>query len=158
MYLESKQANDNQCGTSTSTLLSQTTTGPITESIGCEPSRVFHGYFPYDKFDFKTGVILLKLSIPNFQIAQDALDPTGLIFQDVRKKSVQAYIKYKTYHDKKANASKLKERGYVYVLQACSKTCFRVFRWIEPYILEEASPHKIYLLRKFGTDKTQFLH
>ena len=30
---------------------------------------------------------------------------------------MQAYIKYKTYYDKKANASKLKERDYVYVLQ-----------------------------------------
>ena len=30
---------------------------------------------------------------------------------------MQAYIKNKAYYDKKANASKLKEAAYVYVLQ-----------------------------------------
>ena len=40
-----------------------------------------------------------------------------MIHQDVRKKAMQAYIKYKAYYDKKANASKLKEADYVYVLQ-----------------------------------------
>ena len=30
---------------------------------------------------------------------------------------MQAYIKYRTFHDKKTNAPKLKEKQYVYVLQ-----------------------------------------
>ena len=30
---------------------------------------------------------------------------------------MQAYIKYKAYYDQKANASKLKEADYVYILQ-----------------------------------------
>ena len=40
-----------------------------------------------------------------------------MIHQDVRKNTMQAYIKYKAYYDKKANASKLKEADYVYILQ-----------------------------------------
>ena len=40
-----------------------------------------------------------------------------MIYQDVHKKAMQAYIKYKALYDKKANASELQEADYVYVLQ-----------------------------------------
>ena len=40
-----------------------------------------------------------------------------MIFHDVRKKTMQAYSKYKLYYDKKANVSKLKEQQYAYTLQ-----------------------------------------
>ena len=76
---------------------------------------------------------------------------------------MQAYIKYKVYYDKKANASKLKEADYVYVLQSKadyqgSNFPFTEVRWIGPYIIEEVLPNNKYLVRKIGTDKTQVLH
>ena len=49
------------------------------------------------------------------QTVQDVSDQLGMIYQDVRKNAMQAYIKYKAYYDKKANASKLKEADYVFV-------------------------------------------
>ena len=82
-------------------------------SIGCEPSRVFHGRIPYNVLDLKLGFRPEQQPTPTPQIAQDLLYQTEVIHQDVRKKAMQAYIKYKTYYDKKANASKLKEAGYV---------------------------------------------
>ena len=86
-----------------------------------------------------------------------------MIHQDVRKNTVQAYIKYKAYYDKKANASKLKEADYVYILQPKadhegSKIPFAEFRWVGPYIFEKALPNNNYLVRKIGTNKTQLLH
>ena len=78
------------------------------ESIGCEPSRVFHGCIASKILDLKLGIRLQQLSIPTSQIAQDVLDQTEMIYQDVRKNSMQSYIKYKTYYNKKTNASKLK--------------------------------------------------
>ena len=73
------------------------------------------------------------------------LEQAEAIFQDVRKNIMQAYIKYKAYYDKKANASKLKEQQYVYLLQPKadhqgSKILFTDFRWIGPYIVEKALP------------------
>ena len=61
-----------------------------------------------------------------------------MIHQNVRKSAMQAYIHYKAYHDKKANASKLKEADNVCVLQPKadhqgSKTPFTEFLWIGPY-------------------------
>ena len=82
-------------------------------SIGCEPSRVFHGRIPYKVLDLKLGICPQQQPIPTSQIAQDVLEQTAMIHQDVRKDTMQAYIKYKAYYDKKANASKLTEADYV---------------------------------------------
>ena len=132
-------------------------------SIGCEPSRVFHGRIPYNVLDLKLGIRPQQQPIPTSQIAQEVLEQTEMIHQDFRKNIMQAYIKYKAYYDKKVNASKLKEADYLYILQPKadhqgSKIPFTEFRWMGPYIVEKLLPNNNYLVRKFGTDKTQVLH
>ena len=64
---------------------------------------------------------------------------------------------------KKANASKLKQSDYVYILQPKadhqgSKIPFTDFRWIGADIIEKVFPNINYLVRKIGTNKTQILH
>ena len=130
--------------------------------FGCVPSRVFHDRVPYKTLDLKLGICSQQPPIPTSQIAQDVLDQTEMIHQDVRKNTMQAYIKFNAYYDKKANASKLKEAEYVYVLQPeadrqGSKIPFTEFRWIGPYVLEKVLPNNNYLIRKIGTHKTQVL-
>ena len=132
-------------------------------SIGCEPSRVFHGRVPYNILDLKLGICSQKTPAPESEIAQDVLEQTETIFRDVRRNAMQAYIKYKAYYDKKANATKLKQSDYVYILQPKadhqgSKIPFTDFRWIGPYIVEKVLPNKKYVVRKIGTNKTQILH
>ena len=75
-------------------------------SIGCEPSRVFHGRIPYKILVLKTGIRPQKTSSPDSKIAQDVLGQTEMIFQDVRRNTMQAYIKYKAYYDKKSQRLK----------------------------------------------------
>ena len=132
-------------------------------SIGCEPSRVLHGRITYNVLDLKLGIRPQQQPIPTSQMAQEVLEQTEMIHQDVRKNALQAYINYKAYYDKKANAWKLKEADYVYVLQPKadhqgSKILFTEFRWIGPYIIEKVLPNKNYLVRKIGTNKTQVLY
>ena len=132
-------------------------------SIGCEPSRVFHGRIPYNILDLKPGLRPQQLPIPTSEITQEVLGKTEMIHQDVRKNTMQAYIKYKAYYDKKANAPKLKEADYVYILQPKadhqgSKFPFTEFRGVGPYIIEKALPINNYLVRKIGKNKTQMLH
>ena len=79
------------------------------KNIGCEPRRAFHGCIPYNILDLKVGIRPQQQPIPTSQIAQDVLDQTEMIHQDVRKNTMQAYIKYKAYYDQKAISSKLKE-------------------------------------------------
>ena len=76
-------------------------------SIRCEPSRVFHGRVPYKVLDLKKGIDPQRLPTPSSQIAEGVLKQTEMIFHDVRKNTMQAYIKNKAYYDKKANASRL---------------------------------------------------
>ena len=113
--------------------------------------------------DLKLGIFPQQQPIPTSQIAQEILEQTEMIHQDVRKNIMQAYIKYKAYYDKKANASKLKDADYVYILRPKadhqgSKIPFTGFRWIGPYIIEKVLPNNNYLVRKIGTNKTQVLH
>ena len=91
------------------------------------------------------------------------LEQTEKIFQDVRKNAMQAFIKYKAYYDKKANASKLKQADYVFILQPKadhqgSKSHCTDFPWIGPYIIEKVLPNNNYLVRKTGNNRTQILH
>ena len=50
------------------------------------------------------GIRPRKMPTPNSQIAEDVLKQTVMIFHGVRKNVMQAYIKYKAFYDKKANA------------------------------------------------------
>ena len=64
----------------------------------------------------------------------------------MRRNAMQAYIRYKTYYDKKANASKLKEAVYEYVLQPkadhqWSKVPTKCFWWIGPTFIEKVLPN-----------------
>ena len=132
-------------------------------SIGCEPSRVIHECIPYHVLDFKIGIRLQKIPYPGSQMAQDVLEQTEMIFRDVRKNAMQAYIKHKAYYDKKTNASNFKQPDYVYVLQPkadhqVSKILFTDFRWIGPYVIENVLPNNGYLVSKIGTNETQVLH
>ena len=108
------------------------------------------------------GIRPQKVYSPDSQIAQDVLEQTELIFQDVRKNAMQAFVKYKAYYDKKANASKLKQADYVHILQPKtdhqgSKNHFTDFWWIGPYITEKVLPDNNYLVRKIGINRTQIL-
>ena len=82
-----------------------------------------------------------------------------MIYEDVRRNILQAYIKHKAYHDKNANASKLKEADYVYVLppradHQGSRFPLTEFRRFGPYIVKKVLPYNNYLVRKNGTNKT----
>ena len=79
-------------------------------SIGCEPSRVFHGLVPYSVLDLQMGIRPQRISAPNSKNAEDVLKQTEMIFHDFRKNTKQAYIKHKAYYDKNAKASELKEQ------------------------------------------------
>ena len=121
---------------------------------------MFHVRVPYDVhvLDLKMGFGPEKSSMPDSQIVQYVLDETQQKFRDVRKNAMRAYFKYKAYYDRKAKASKLKERNYIYLLEPKaahqgSKILFIDFRKIWPFIVEEALLDDNYLVREIGTDE-----
>ena len=85
-----------------------------------------------------------------------------MIFQDVRKNAMQAYIKYKAYYGNKANASKCKRADYVKILQPKAdhqgiKFLFTDFRWIGPHFIGQVLSNNINLVRKIGTKRLKDL-
>ena len=80
-------------------------------SFGCEPSRVFHGRFPYSFLDLKLGIPPQQPPIPTSQFAQDVLDQTAMIYLDVRRNAMKTYIKYNAYYDKKPTLQSPKKQN-----------------------------------------------
>ena len=127
-------------------------------SIDCEPSRVFHGRVPHNILDHKLGLLA-----PTTDFAEELLRRTKILYDKTKKNFMQSYIKYKKYYDKKAKASPLKEKDYCFIPHPKadhqgSKTPFRDFRWIAPYLVEKVLPNNNYIVRKLNTNKTQILH
>ena len=52
-------------------------------SIGCDPSRVFHGRIPYNVWDLKLEIRPQKQPIPTSKMAQEVLEQTEMIHEDV---------------------------------------------------------------------------
>ena len=108
---------------------------------------MFHGHIVLKILDLKISIRPQQIPIPTSPIARDILDQKEMIYQDVRKNAMQAYINYKAYFDKKTNASKLKNANYVYILQPRAghqgcKSPFMGFHWFGPYFFEKVLPNK----------------
>ena len=120
---------------------------------------MLHGCIPCNVFNIKKGLCPQKTPTPNSQVAQDVPEQTNLFprcYQERRATldQIQSIIWSKT------NASKLKERVFVYVLQPRadhqrSKLPFIDFRWTGLCIIEETLPNSKYLVCKISTNKTQ---
>ena len=132
-------------------------------SIGCEPTRVFHGRIPYNILDHKLGNNPNEQVNPTTEFAEEIQNRTKILIDKTKQNIMQSYIKYKVYYDRKAKAAPLKKNDYCFVLQPKadhqgSKIPFRDYRWVGPFIVQKVIPNENYIVRQINTDKTQFLH
>ena len=137
-----KQASEGHCGTNTSVLRSLTKIFLITQVLAVSPAEFFMAVFPLISWTFDWEFVHINSPFLLLKVHKLVLAQTQMVHQDVRKKTMQAYIKYKSYYDLKANASDLKEADYVYILQPKadhqeSKIPSAEFRWIGPYLIEK---------------------
>ena len=131
-------------------------------SIGCEPSKVFHGRIPYNVLvlDHKLGNNP-NTNFPDF--GEELQQRTKILIDQTKKIIMQSYLKYKEYYDRKAKATPLQEKGYCFVFKPKadsqgSKIPFRDFRWIGPFMVQKVLPNNNYIVRRLNTNKTQILH
>ena len=85
--------------------------------IGCEPTRVFLGRFPYSGLDHKLGNNPNEQITPTTEFAEEINTRTKLLFDKTKQNVMQSYIKYKEYYDRKTKAAPRKESDYCFVLQ-----------------------------------------
>ena len=132
-------------------------------SIGCEPTRVFHGRIPYNILDHKLGNNPNEKISPTTEFAEGIQNRTKTLIDKTKQNIMQSYIKYKEYYDRKAKAAPLKENEFCFVLQPKadhqgSKIPFRDYRWVGPFIVQKVLPNENYIVRRLNTNKTQILH
>ena len=131
-------------------------------SIGCEPTRVFHGRILFNILDHKLGNDPNEQINPSTEFAEEIQNRTKILIDKTKQNIMQSYIKYKEYYDRKAKAAPLKENEYCFVLQPKadnqgSKIPFRDYRWVGPFVVQKVLPNENYIVRRINTNKTQIL-
>ena len=132
-------------------------------SLGCEPSRLFHGRVPYNVLDLKYGLKPQNPAPTNSEIAGGMLRQTKEIVEQTQQSLMQAYVRHKHYYDKKASPNPLKVNDYCHAMHPkghsqSKKLPFRDYLWTGPYIVVKTLPNNNYLVRKLQTNLTQIQH
>ena len=132
-------------------------------TLGCEPSRFFHGRIPYNILDHKLGLNSNPKVLPTTDFADEFKRRAQSLIDTTKKNITQSYLKYKEYYDRKAKAAPLQQNGYCFILQPIadhqgSKIPFREYQWIGPYVVEKVLPNENYIVSKLNSNKTQILH
>ena len=132
-------------------------------SIGCEPSKVFHGRFLFNVLDHKLGNNPNKNFLPTTEVAEEVQQRTQILIDQTKKNIMQSFLKYKDYYDRKDKAAPLKEKDFCFVLQPkadsqASKIPFGEYRWIGPFVVQTVLSNDNYIVRRLNTNKMQILH
>ena len=133
------------------------------ETLGCEPSTVFHGRIPYNVLDLKLGIKPKWKTTPNSDIAEQLQKQIDEVRATAKDNIMLSYLKYKKYYDRKASAAPLKINDYCYILNPkadnqSTKFAFQDCIWTGPYIVIKVLSNNNYTIRKLGTRYTQTLH
>ena len=91
-------------------------------SLGCEPSRVFHGRIPHNILDYKLGYNPNPKYQPQTDVAEEIQRRMRILLDQTKKNIMQSYLKYKAYYDRKAKASPLETTDYCYILNPKADT------------------------------------
>ena len=120
-------------------------------TLGCEPSRRFHGRIPYSILDHKLGLNPNPKVLPTRDFADEFQRRMQILLDSTKKNVMQSYLKYKEYYDRKAEAAPLKQNDYCFILQPIADHKDRKFPsentdGPDPYIVEKVLPNKNYIV------------
>ena len=131
------------------------------QTLKCSPTEVFHGRVPYNALDLKFSN---PLNPPRNAVdAKTLVDNLNAKFKETHTNIIRAFHKYKSYYDRKAQASPLKVNDFVFLLnpkigQQSEKIPFISFKWEGPYKVIKVLSQSNYIIRKIGTFPTQCVH
>ena len=133
------------------------------ETLGCEPSTVFHGRIPYNVLDLKLGIRPKWKTTTNSDMVEQLQKQIDEVRATAKDNIMLSYLKYKKYYDRKASAAPLKINDYCYILNPkadnkSAKFAFQECIWTGPYIVIKVLSNNNYTILKIGTRHTQTLH
>ena len=132
-------------------------------SIGCTPSLIFHGRQPTKPLDLRFKTNRLQSMKINSDYVSDLQRVMLEKFSETKDKLIQAYHKYRTYYDEKANSKPLTLHEYCLLLNPRLTTQSEFASkskqiWIPLYRVEKVLTNSNYIVRKVGTHYTQCVH
>ena len=126
-------------------------------SIGCEPSKVFHGRIPFKILDHKLGINPNQDFLPTTEFAEELQQRTQVFIDKTKQTIMQSYLKYKEYYDRKAKKAALKQKYFCFILQPKANTQVSKIPFFGPYRVEKVLPNDNYIVRRLNTNKAQIL-
>ena len=72
------------------------------ETLGCEPSLVFHGRKPYNLFDLKLGIKTKWKTTPNSDIAEQLQKQIDEVPATAKDNIMLSYLNYKKYYNRQS--------------------------------------------------------
>ena len=132
-------------------------------SIGCEPSKVFHGRNPYNFLDHKFGSNPNNDFLRTTEFAEELQQKTQVLIDNMKQNILQSYLKNKKCYDRKSKAAPLNELDFCFILQSKadnqgSKIPFGDYRCVGPSRIEKVLANDNYIVRRSNISKTQILH
>ena len=79
-------------------------------TLGCEPTRVFHGRIPPNIPDFKLGYNPKPRYQHQTEVTEENRRRIALLHHQTKKNIMQSYLKHKAHNDRKAKAAPLRQR------------------------------------------------
>ena len=101
-------------------------------SIGCEPSKIFHGRVPYNILDHRLGLKPNPKVLPTTDFAEELQRRTQILIDKTKKNIMQSYLKYKEYYDRKAKAAPLQQGDYCFILRPLADHQGSKIPFVEP--------------------------
>ena len=90
-------------------------------SIGCTPTYLFHGREPVKPLDVRFNLKTIQNLETRYEFISSMQDRMNVVFSAARDATITAYNKYRTFYDRKANASQLSKHRYCLFFE--SQTC-----------------------------------
>ena len=117
------------------------------ETLGCEPSTVFHGRIPYNVLDLKLGIKPKWKTTPKSDIAEQLQKQIDEVRATSKDNIMLSHLKYEKYYDRKASAAPLNINDYCYTFNPkadnqSTKFAFQDCIWTGPYIHSDQSALK----------------
>ena len=157
---ENEQQNNWHHFVSYAVFAHNTTYNPKTR---CCPAELFHGHSPDKPVELRFNSKSVRTEELRFGMTRQLQDRLLALYKLQHENLLDRYIKQKEYHDKKANAQPLPVHSFCMLLNPLYDTQTQHLhkmqpRWIPTYRVERRLDNENYLIRRVGTNFTQFVH
>ena len=132
-------------------------------AIGCSPTVLFHGREPIKPLDLRFNNTLIGRFSPNSEYVVAIQDAMNKKFSETKFKLTEMYNKYRTYYDCKAEDKPLALFSYCLLLNPklmtqSGSSSKSLSIWLPLYRIEKILTNSNYIIRKVGTNYTQYVH